>query len=223
MLHDDSCPPGRRPAPARDWSLGRVRRRRSERRARGDRGTALIESAFVFPVVIILVFGIVEIGFLFRSASLVTGSTRAGARIASAQYGSAYVPGNAAASTSAERIVADSAAGAVAAELLSDGITDTPQTLWVFKADASGNPAPADCSTDCFKYTWNSGTKAWTYQSGAWAVPDACGQTLDYLAVRVILNHQALVAPQMLSLNTIDKKTVMRLESRQGCTTPEGP
>ena len=214
---------------------------RQERRARGDRGTALIESAFIFPVVIIILFGIVEVGYLYRTASLVTGSTRAGARIASAQYGSAYSGSNSdAQNQAAERVVADSAAGAVTAELLSDGVTDTPQLLWIFKADSNGNtcdsstvgtpckPSPSglgSCAIDCFRYTWDAGTKSWSYDAGSpgWLTPDACGQVVDYLGVYVNLDHQAVVSPQALPINTLTKKTVMRLEARDTCTSPEGP
>jgi Flp pilus assembly protein TadG len=201
------------------------------RRGRGDDGTALVEAAFVLPVIIVILFGIIEVGYLYRSASLATGSTRAGARIASAQYGAAY---NNAAS---ERTVADSAAGAVAAELLSKGATDTPSTLWIYKTDANGNTcasatagtpcAPSSgigsCAIDCFKYTWTAGTKSFTYASGGWLSPDACGNTMDYIGIYVVMNHGPLVAPASLSVRTLTTKSVMRLEGRQGCTTAEGP
>src|SRR5207302_666665 len=55
----------------------------------GDRGSALVEAAIILPVVALMIFGIVEIGFLFRSATIVSTSSRSGARLAAAQYGSA--------------------------------------------------------------------------------------------------------------------------------------
>lgn len=189
---------------------------------RGDRGSALVESAFVFPVVIILLFGIVEVGYLFRSASMITGASRAGARLASAQYGAAF--GN----SSQERTVADAAAGAVASELLSKGVTDTPQTLWIYRADANGNTDAGNmtsCNTNCFRYSWNAGTKSWTFvtSSPGWASPDACGQVLDYVGVYIVMRHDPLAAPASLAVRTLERKTVMRLEPRDGCTTLEGP
>lgn len=198
------------------------RSRWARRRAAGDRGTALIESAFVFPVIIIILFGIIELGYLYRSASTVTGSSRAGARVASAGYGQAY--GN----TVLERQVADSTAAAVTAELLSKGLTDTPLDLWIYHADANGNTQAGNlnsCSTACFRYTWNAGTQTWQFDAGSpgWASPDACGVVLDAIGVFVRANHDALVAPTSLSVNTLQQKTVMRLEPRVGCTTQEGP
>jgi Flp pilus assembly protein TadG len=197
-------------------TLGRMR----QRRVAGDGGTALIESALIFPVIVIILFGIVEVGYLYRSASLVLGAARSGARIASAQYGGAYN------NSAAERIVADGAASAVAAELLSMGVTDTPVSLWIFHADANGNTQAGNmtsCSVECFIYTWNSGSKAWTYVSGGWVTPDACGLVIDYLGVYVVMKHNPLVAPASLSVRSLNKKTVMRVEPRQGCATAEGP
>jgi Flp pilus assembly protein TadG len=190
------------------------------RRAADDRGTALIESVFVFPILIIIVFGIVEMGFLFRSASMVTGASRSGARVASAGYGPAY--GNAV----QQRAVADSAAASVAAELLSKGITDTPELLWIYRADANGNTPAGNmtsCTTDCFRYSWNGATNSWVYAGGSWAFSDACGAVLDSVGVFVQVQHTALVAPSSLSVNTVEQKTVMRLEPREGCITSEGP
>lgn len=189
---------------------------------RSDRGSALVESAFVFPVVIILLFGIIEVGYLFRSASLITGASRAGARLASAQYGAAY------GSASQERTVADATAAAVASELLSKGVTDTPKTLWIYRADANGNTASGNmnsCNSNCFRYAWNSATKSWTFDSSSpgWPSPDACGQVLDYIGVYIVMQHDPLVAPASLSVRTLDRKTVMRLEPRDGCKTLEGP
>jgi Flp pilus assembly protein TadG len=197
------------------------------RRARGERGTALIESALIFPVIVIILFGIVEVGYLFRSASLVTGSARAGARIASAQYGAAYNPTrSSAANAAAEKTVADGAASSVSAELLAMGVTDTPVSLWIYHADANGNTQAGNmtsCASECFVYTWDAPSKSWQYVSGGWAKPDACGQVIDYLGVYVVMNHKALVAPASLSVGSVSKKVVMRVEPRQGCITPEGP
>ncbi len=58
-----------------------VRVRREERR--GERGTALLEAAFVTPLFFMLIFGIMEFGFLFRNYLTVANTTREGARTAS--------------------------------------------------------------------------------------------------------------------------------------------
>lgn len=54
------------------------------RRFRGDRGTALTESAFVAPVVLLLIFGILEFGPLFRDYLTLGDAVADGARIGSA-------------------------------------------------------------------------------------------------------------------------------------------
>jgi len=52
------------------------------RRARSDRGAELIEFALVFPVLLMVVLGIVDFGFLFQRMEVVTNAAREGARIA---------------------------------------------------------------------------------------------------------------------------------------------
>ena len=56
---------------------------------RADDGSVLVESAFVLPVVLLLVFAIIEFGLLFSTASTSRASTRSGARYASANFATA--------------------------------------------------------------------------------------------------------------------------------------
>ncbi len=58
-------------------------RRRGNQSRRGERGTALVEAAFVTPLFLILIFGIMEFGFLFRNYLTVANTTREGSRTAS--------------------------------------------------------------------------------------------------------------------------------------------
>jgi TadE-like protein len=48
--------------------------------ARGERGAALAEATFVFPVLIVLIFGIVDFGFAFNDSVSLRQGTREGAR-----------------------------------------------------------------------------------------------------------------------------------------------
>ena len=80
--------------PENGWNAGSVcgtneAEQAAQRASQGDHGSALVEAAIVLPIIALLMFGIVEIGFLFRSATVVSTSSRNGARLASAQYGSA--------------------------------------------------------------------------------------------------------------------------------------
>ena len=57
--------------------MGRIRSR-----AGNDRGAELIELALVFPILLLLVAGIVDFGFLFQRYEVVTNAAREGARVA---------------------------------------------------------------------------------------------------------------------------------------------
>ena len=58
-------------------ALARVRRRRS-----GERGAQLIEFALTFPILLIVVLGIVDFAFVFHHNEVVTNAAREGARLA---------------------------------------------------------------------------------------------------------------------------------------------
>ena len=56
-----------------------------QRRARhwkGDQGAELIEFAFVFPLLVVVVLGIVDFGFLFQRYEVITNAAREGVRVA---------------------------------------------------------------------------------------------------------------------------------------------
>jgi len=52
------------------------------RRVRSERGAELIEFALVLPVLLMIVLGIADFGFLFQRMEVVTNAAREGARIA---------------------------------------------------------------------------------------------------------------------------------------------
>ena len=51
-------------------------------RLRCDKGAELIEFALVFPLLLLVLFGIIDFGFLFQRYEAVTNAAREGARIA---------------------------------------------------------------------------------------------------------------------------------------------
>ena len=53
----------------------------SVRRLRSERGAELIEMALVTPILLLLLGGIVDFGFMFRSWEVVTNAAREGARV----------------------------------------------------------------------------------------------------------------------------------------------
>jgi len=54
----------------------------SKARVRSERGAELIEFALVLPLLLFVVFGIVDFGFMFQRLEVVTNAAREGARIA---------------------------------------------------------------------------------------------------------------------------------------------
>jgi Flp pilus assembly protein TadG len=57
--------------------------RRVLRRSKDERGAELIEFALVFPILLLVVAGIADFGFLFQRYEVVTNAAREGARMAS--------------------------------------------------------------------------------------------------------------------------------------------
>jgi len=56
---------------------------------RGDRGAALVEFALVLPLLVVLIFGIMESGWLFAQLTETRNAAREGARIAVVDFGTA--------------------------------------------------------------------------------------------------------------------------------------
>ena len=63
--------------------LSRPRVYRLRAGARGERGAELIEFAFVLPILLLVAFGIIDFGFLFKEYEVVTNAAREGARLKS--------------------------------------------------------------------------------------------------------------------------------------------
>jgi hypothetical protein len=172
----------------------------------GQRGAAAVEAAIITPVLMLMVFGIIEFGFLFKDWLAVTSSVRAGARIASAEP--RYVG------------FADDAKNQVAKEgsaLSFDGNT----SLWIYKAGLNGYPVGessfASCpNTSCVKYKWNSSTKSFAKQSGSdWLAinQNACqaDPNRDSLGVYLSVQNESLTS-LFFDTKTLSSRTVMSLE-----------
>src|SRR6188508_1905847 len=113
-------------------------------RARRDCGTAIVEAALVLPVVILLVFAVIEFGFTFKDLLTVTSSTRAGARTAAALSKR----------PNSQNDTAEAVAGVLANTMPTSGI----EMLVVYKADPStGAPfdgASFEQCTTCYRFRW---------------------------------------------------------------------
>jgi hypothetical protein len=173
-------------------------------RMRGDDGAVLVEAAFVLPIVVLICFGIIDLGFAFKDTQTVTASTRAGARIGATLGRQAYL-------ADVEAAVYGSLKNNV-----SDGAI---KYLTIYKADSTtGKPTGGGfetCSSDCARFTFAGG--AWVSAGGtAWPYTSqlACGSIghTDFIGVYVRIQHDmftGLMGPATLS---IKDSTVMRLE-----------
>ncbi|HAS10944.1 MAG TPA: hypothetical protein DCS55_10585 [Acidimicrobiaceae bacterium] len=181
-------------------------------RGRDDRGAALIELALVVPVMLVLAFGLIGLGLAYKSSSVLVSSSRSGARLAAAAYAPA-VADNAQRAAMLENL-------RVSVERNLDGLPGQaePRTLWVFRADSSGEPTGGPgCTSDCIRWTWDEATGTFGSQTGTWPAPRACGAVIDSVGVRLTARHQ-IDSPVFDGLD-IERSTVMRLEpiSDQAC------
>lgn len=181
---------------------------RGSRRRSGDRGATAVEAAIVTPVVMAMLFGIIEFGFFFKDYLAVAGGVRAGVRLASAN------PRNSS--------FAQNAADKVAASGQAMSLKDVQQ-LWVYKVDAvTDKPAGfsdfSDCTT-CVKFTWDAGTKTFvTNNINGWLASsqNACssssmGGPPDRIGVYIQLRHNAFTGLVFNTIN-ISEASIMTLE-----------
>ena len=69
-----------------------MRRKRHGMRVRDDRGASALEFALVVPVLLVLIFGMIEFGLVFQAQLALTHAAREGARLASVnKYNAATV------------------------------------------------------------------------------------------------------------------------------------
>lgn len=186
--------------------LERCAERHRRARARGERGAVLVETAILIPVIVLITFGLIEFSSAYQSASVASGSARAGARTASAEaLLSTYAVDAATAAATALHTVA----------------SDEPVEMWIYKANANGYPGTltdfSSCSTNCIKYNWVKATKTFDTANplgGGWpaSTQHACdSSTWDSVGVYVKLNHKYITKLFGAGINLTDH-AVFRLE-----------
>ena len=147
----------------------------------GDRGA--VEAALIFPILIVLTFGIIEFSLLMRDHTATTSLVRSGARTASA------LPRDPA--LVASTVAAMERAGSALPK-------DSYEELWIYKANAAGFPGgagnttfdPSACTNDCVRYGWNDSRDKFVQVSGTgWPVNtiNACAGDPNAQSVGVYL------------------------------------
>ena len=154
-----------------------MNRRRSARR--DDRGAVAVEAALVTPILLLLVFGIVEVSLLMRDTVATTSAVRVGARIASAAANAG--PGTCPVVVPPETSTCTPARAPGFAQAAADAIAsagsampkDSIDWILIYRANTEGYPQPEGntalaCTTDCVKYVWKDSANQFQYSSGAW-------------------------------------------------------
>lgn len=179
-----------------------LRARIARRITRSERGAAAVEFAIIVPVLVLLTFGIIEFSSAYHDESLTSDAARAGARIGSSMATDAGMP---------------AAVASAVNSALSTMPSDQPQELWVYKANNAGYPGNgtsfSSCSTNCIKYTWSQGAKAFTGGSGSWSMSNNQVCTMPYDQIGVYLKVQHPYVTKMFgSTITLTDHAVFRFE-----------
>jgi Flp pilus assembly protein TadG len=174
----------------------------------------LVETVIMLPIVLLILFGIIEFASAFNDSGLVTDAARAGGRIAST------VPKTDFTSANTPNVVSNAVASA--AKSLPAG---SPKELWIYKANdkgypgSAGNTGFATCpSGTCTKYTWNTSANTWAYSSGSWpaTAQNGCGASADQIGIYVKAKHDFVTGLFGASVDLTDS-AVFRFEPLTNC------
>jgi TadE-like protein len=194
-----------------------VKRAFRRSRQRDEGGAVAVEAALITPILVLLVFGIIEFAFVLRDYSVVASDVRSGARIASTGAGSgpgtcdtSYVgapPCTPASSPALAQLAADA--------IQREGSAMPPNQInyiLIYKANDKGFPGadgittmPSSCSgvANCVRFTWqqnaNGGAGAFRYADGTWksstisaCFPGTGASTLDRVGVYMNATHKMM-------------------------------
>lgn len=174
-------------------------------RRRRDRGAVAVETAIAAPLLVLLFFGVLEMGNLIRTRSSLTDASREAARVAAALPREDGYQNNALAAVNGVIAVNPGEHIEYVAIYRADPLTGDP---------VGGQPIES-CSTDCWRYEWIDGSGFQQKLGASWPADDqsACGgiADTDWLAVYVRGSYQASL-PFMNIDRTFTDRTIMRLE-----------
>ncbi len=218
-------------------AIGRARRRR-------DDGAVAVEAALVLPILVILVFGIIEFGFVLRDYAGISSLVRTGSRIAS--VGADHGPGTCETgptappcSPSASPALAQEAADAIQRSGQASN-PDQIDYILVYKANSKGFPGPegnltvpSDCSgtPNCVKFVWRDSLDAFRYNSGSWdsrnisaCFPGSATYPMERVGVYMKATHPMLTGLFGSSVSLTDR-AVMDFEplASQSCGAFQHP
>ena len=179
-------------------------------RRREQRGAVALEAALVMPILLIVVLGIIELGFLMRDHNVVVSNTRVAARIASTGAGA----GPATCYTYTGAPVCTPTSAPALAQLAADAIqrsgsampVDQIKYILVYKANDRGFPGadgattmPTSCSgySNCVRFVWRPTQDKFRYSDGSWnsstisaCFPGTSQNPLDRVGVQMVADHK---------------------------------
>ncbi|MEP9365604.1 TadE family protein [Nocardioides sp. CN2-186] len=208
--------------------LGKTPGRRT---TRDQRGAVAVEAALVLPLLVTMMFGIIELTMLVRDNIAVASAARVGVRAATTTAAVMSGPGTC---TYREDVATTCSAGNSPApglaELAADAIQtsgssmnkDTIDYILVYKANKQGYPGldgnttmPTSCAgySSCVKFQWADAANAFRYKSGTWASTsvNACAGEADSVGVYLHITHQFLTGLFPGSIG-LDDRAVGRFE-----------
>lgn len=159
------------------------------RYARDDSGAVAVEAALITPVLLLMVFGIVELSLLLKDDLAVSSAVRAGARTGSS------LPRFDDGTTDFAQEAADQVARSAGALALTD------VSLTIYAANMNGDPAsggtPESCSNRCIHFRYDKTSSTFVRDGGSWAASsiNACpgDPAQDAIGVYISYPHHLAV------------------------------
>lgn len=200
------------------------------KRKRREDGAVALEAALVTPILLILVFGIIEFSFALRDYVVVVSDSRVGARIAST--GAGFGPQKDCSTDETLPCVPDTVpllAQAAARAIQRSGSAmpmENINYILIYKANEQGYPGvdgnktmPSSCPSNCVKFAWRPGKDPdvdgeFKYAGGSWpsrSISACFPENLDRVGVYVDTTHEGLTGFFFKNLNISDH-AVMNFE-----------
>jgi hypothetical protein len=195
-----------------------------KRNRRREGGAVAVETALVMPLILAVLFGIVEVSLLIRDHVAITSAVRVGSRIASAsadagpgicETGELAPPCTSTSSPALAQAAADAIQRAGSAMP-----KDTIDHILVYKANAEGFPGgnttmPSSCDgiPSCVRFVWRDDLNAFRYSGGSWDSTsiNACVNESDTLGVHMQATHEGVTGIFGGSIGLGDR-SVMKFE-----------
>lgn len=197
-------------------------------RRRGESGAVAVEAALVVPVLLILVFGMIEFAFVMRDYAGVSSLVRSGARTAAtgADHGRATCV------TATGVPCAPGTTPALAQEaadtIQRSGSATNPdqiEYILIYKSNDKGYPGvdgltamPTECPANCVKFTWRAANDQFKYASGMWdsqtisaCFPGTPSAAMDRVGIFIKAKHPMMTGLFGASISISDR-AVMNFE-----------